>query len=45
MLGICHYKNIESILKHSLDQQPLEEQQDLALSDSHDNIRGPTYYH
>jgi transposase len=44
-LGSCRYKSIESILKHRLDEQPLEEQQELALPDSHDNIRGPAYYH
>ncbi|MFW2134658.1 IS21 family transposase, partial [Ectothiorhodospira haloalkaliphila] len=43
-LGTCRYKNIESILKHRLDEQPLEEQQELALPDGHDNIRGPAYY-
>ncbi len=45
MLGSCRYKSIESILKHRLDQQPLEEQQELALPDTHDNIRGPAYYY
>lgn len=45
MLGSYRYKSIESILKHRLDQQPLEEQQELALTDAHDNIRGPAYYH
>ena len=44
-LGSCRYKSIESILKHRLDEQPLEEQQELALPNSHDNIRGPAYYH
>ena len=44
-LGSCRYKSIESILKHRLDEQPLEEQQELALPDTHDNIRGPAYYH
>ena len=44
-LGSCRYKSIESILKHRLDEQPVEEQQELALPDSHDNIRGPAYYH
>jgi transposase len=45
VLGSCRYKSIESILKHRLDQQPLEEQQELSLPESHDNIRGPAYYH
>ncbi|MCP5188091.1 MAG: IS21 family transposase [Pseudomonadales bacterium] len=44
-LGSCRYKSIESILKHRLDEQPLDEQQELALPDTHDNIRGPAYYH
>lgn len=44
-LGSCRYKSIESILKHRLDQKPLGEQQELALPDEHDNIRGPSYYH
>ena len=44
-LGSCRYKSIESILKHRLDEQPLEEQQELALPGTHDNIRGPAYYH
>lgn len=45
VLSSCRYKSIESILKHCLDQQPLEEQQKLALPDKHDNIRSPAYYH
>ena len=45
MLGSCRYKSIESILKHRLDEQSLEAQQELALPDTHDNIRGPAYYH
>ena len=44
-LGSCRYKSIESILKHRLDEQTLEEQQELALPGTHDNIRGATYYH
>ena len=45
ILGSCRYKSLESILKHRLDEQPLEQQQELALPDTHDNIRGPAYYH
>ena len=45
VLGSCRYKSIESILKLRLDEQPLEGQQELALPDAHDNIRGPAYYH
>jgi transposase len=44
-LGSYSYKSIESILKHRLDEQPLAEQQELALPEDHDNIRGPSYYH
>jgi transposase len=44
-LGSCRYKSLESILKHRLDEQPLDEQQELSLPDTHDNIRGPAYYH
>ena len=45
ILGSHGYKSIESILKHRLDDQPLAEQQELALPEDHDNIRGPSYYH
>ncbi len=44
-LGTHSYKSIESILRHRLDNQPLAEQQELALPEDHDNIRGPSYYH
>jgi len=44
-LGACSYKSIESILKYRLDDKPLAEQQELALPEDHDNIRGPSYYH
>jgi transposase len=45
ILGSHSYKSIESILKHRLDNKPLAEQQELALPEDHDNIRGPSYYH
>ncbi|WP_404418318.1 IS21 family transposase [Marinospirillum sp.] len=45
MLGSYRYKSIESILKHRLDEQPLDIQEELSLPDQHDNIRGPAYYH
>jgi transposase len=42
--GTCSYRSVESILKHRLDQQPLE--QDLPLSSpEHANVRGRAYYH
>lgn len=45
ILGSHSYKSIESILKHRLDDKPLAEQQERALPEDHDNIRGPSYYH
>jgi len=45
ILGSHSYKSIESILKHRLDDKPIAEQQELALPEDHDNIRGPSYYH
>ena len=45
ILGSCRYKSIESILKNRQDEQPLQEQQELPLPESHDNLRGPAYYH
>jgi transposase len=40
--GACRYKSVKSILKNSLDQQPLPEP--LPLPPSHDNIRGAEYF-
>ncbi|MCY4421375.1 MAG: IS21 family transposase, partial [Gammaproteobacteria bacterium] len=45
LLGSYRYQSIASILKHRLDEKPLEEQQEPALPEDHDNIRGPSYYH
>lgn len=45
LLGTHRYKSIESILKHGLDSRPMPEQQELSLTEDHDNIRGPSYYH
>lgn len=46
-IGAIRYKNIESILKSGLDQQPLPELEPLAAEPTrpHDNIRGSKYYH
>lgn len=46
--GARSYRNVESILRHGLDQQPLVET--AASGDApppldHENIRGPDYYH
>jgi transposase len=40
--GACRYKSVKSILKNSLDQQPLPPP--LPLPPSHDNIRGAEYF-
>lgn len=44
-LGSHSVRSLESILKHRLDEQTLQEQHELALPTDHDNIRGPDYYH
>ena len=44
-IGAASYKSIESILKHKLDLKPLPEPAQPALPLSHDNVRGPKYYH
>ena len=45
LLGTCRYKSIESILKHRLDEQPLQEVTEQKLPQDHDHIRGSDYYH
>jgi hypothetical protein len=45
LLNACRYKSIESILKRSLDRQPLPEQQELSLPGGHDHLRGSDFYH
>jgi transposase len=42
--GACRYQSVKSILKNSLDQQPLPEPPPLPLPPSHDNIRGAEYF-
>lgn len=45
-VGARSYKNVESILRNGLDGQPLSgEQSDERETLTHDNIRGPEYYH
>ena len=45
-VGARSYKNVESILRNGLDRQPLPgEQPDEREALTHDNIRGPEYYH
>jgi len=42
--GTCSYRSVDSILKHRLDQQPLEQELPLSSPD-HANLRGRAYYH
>lgn len=42
--GAVRYKSIESMLRHSLDQQPLTSGQPVSSSPSHGNIRGAEYF-
>jgi len=44
--GARSYKRVESILKRGLDRTPLpDDSPDTATSSSHENVRGPDYYH
>ena len=42
--GACRYQSVKSILKNSLDQQPLAELPPLPVPPTHDNIRGAEYF-
>jgi transposase len=42
--GACRYQSVKSILKNSLDQQPLDEPPTLPPPVPHDNIRGAGYF-
>ena len=43
--GACRYKSIQSILKNSLDLQPLPETADDSRPrPTHDNVRGAEYF-
>jgi hypothetical protein len=46
LTGACRYRSIESILKNSLDQQPLPSSSvpPPPAPPSHDNIRGAAYF-
>jgi transposase len=44
LTGACRFKSIESILKNSLDLQPLETIGTSAPPPAHDNIRGASYF-
>ena len=43
--GTVRYRSIESILKHRLDEQPLEDDPTTPLPADHGNLRGAGYYH
>jgi hypothetical protein len=40
----CRFKSVESILKNSLDQQPVTQLPSLPPPPPHDNIRGGEYF-
>jgi transposase len=42
--GACRYQSVKSILKNSLDQQPLTTLPSLPSPPPHDNIRGAGYF-
>ena len=46
LTGACRYKSVESILRNSLDRQPLSPSSPPPSSASppHDNIRGAEYF-
>lgn len=44
-LGTLSYRSVESILRHHLDAQPLQEDTPDPLPRTHENLRGPDYYH
>jgi transposase len=44
LTGACRYRSVASILKHSLDRQPLAAAAPAAPPASHDNIRGAEYF-
>jgi hypothetical protein len=43
-IGACRYQSVKSILKNSLDQQPLTQLPALPPPAAHDNIRGAGYF-
>lgn len=43
-LRACSYQSLQSILKHSLDQQMLLDAEPKQPGPHHDNVRGPRYY-
>jgi transposase len=45
LLGTCRCKSIESILKHGLDSKAVVVEEESALPQQHENVRGAEYYH
>ena len=45
LLGTHRYKSIESILKHGLDEKPVDQEEAATLPQQHENIRGADHYH
>jgi transposase len=43
-LGACSYQSLKSILKRSLDRQPVLEPETRKPGPQHENLRGPHYY-
>jgi transposase len=43
--GARSYRHVASILRHGLDRLPLDEDSAAAQPVTHDNVRGPDYYH
>jgi transposase len=44
LTGACRYQSVKSILKNSLDRQPLEAPSPPTAPPGHDNIRGASYF-
>jgi len=44
LLQVYSYQSLKSILKRSLDRQPMLEAESDRPGPHHDNIRGPDYY-
>ena len=44
LLGIYSYHSLKSILKHSLDRQPMLDLDSEGTGPKHDNIRGAEYF-
>jgi hypothetical protein len=44
MIGSSSYRSVASILKHGLDQKPLDEPPNDQVAILHTNVRGSQYY-